>query len=442
MKLLVDGYALGAQHGTGLTRYSIETVHTLKQMGHSVDLLLGAAATRANAKVLPSVVLQKLMADPPRSLFDTPVSELFEIALAMVRHSLSPLGVAADSARPVAFDQAFISADSVVDFDDFAAIYNSNEIYRAAFVSASVTGKNLVIKPPHGAESPDLFHCTSPLPVAMKAIPRVTTVHDLIPLTFPQATKIPLRRYHQIMRAAIADSAMLCCVSEHSANELTKFFAVPESRIAVTYQSVDLTSYVELLTDSFVSTVLGEYGLEHGGYLLFNGAVEPKKNVDRLLDAYAQSAVTLPLVVLGPSGWMCEAVEDRIQCAGKSGSQKVIRIGFLERLSQLAIIKGAAALCFPSLAEGFGLPVLEAMSLGTPVITSDKPALKELVGDAALTVNPYSTVSIAAAIRNVVNDNRASAELSLQGIERSGRFSSEQYQLRLQAAYEAALGVA
>jgi len=82
------------------------------------------------------------------------------------------------------------------------------------------------------------------------------------------------------------------------------------------------------------------------------------------------------------------------------------------------------------------------MSLGTPVITSDKPALIELVGDAALTVNPYSTVSIAAAIRNVVNDNRASAELSLQGIERSGRFSSEQYQLRLQAAYEAALGVA
>src|SRR5262249_31369801 len=153
-----------------------------------------------------------------------------------------------------------------------------------------------------------------------------------------------------------------------------------------------------------------------GNYLLFYGALEPKKNVARLIDAYQLSAVDIPLVITGAGGWGNEGERRLIE--GLQGGEKAEetakrRLYPLEYVSiqmLVTLIRGARAVLFPSLYEGFGLPVLEAMLLGTPVVTSRTSSIPEIAGEAALYVNPYETDEIARAIKTIVNDGDLRAE--------------------------------
>lgn len=438
MKILVDGYALAIRQGTGLTRHAIETLGALDALGCSRDLLLGTPVPRVSDKILPSAVLQGMLAGAQSGLRQTPFKSWPSIAINTGRHALD-LGARASTLRRLHYDDEKVYVDASINFQNFNAVFNSNDLFRCAFAWAAFTGHNISVSFPVSEAKPDLFHCTSPVPVKVRGVPRVTTLHDLIPLTFPQSTQVPLRSYYQVVRAALRDCAMVCCVSEHSAREAAAFFDLPEDRLAVTYQAVDLGPYREQLDDHFVQSVLREYHLEPGRYLLFNGAVEPKKNLDRLLSAYVQSGVGLPLVVLGPSGWLHEATEARMQDLKNGKLQRIVRIKYLDRLSQLAILRGARCLCFPSLSEGFGLPVLEAMSLGVPVITSQHPALLEVAGEAALAVDPKSIGALVSAMRHLARDDLACKELAARGQVQASKFTRQRYAERLRAAYARAL---
>jgi glycosyltransferase involved in cell wall biosynthesis len=177
--------------------------------------------------------------------------------------------------------------------------------------------------------------------------------------------------------------------------------------------------------------------------LLFYGALEPKKNVRRLIEAYLISGVELPLVVVTGGGWQNEAelrLLDR-QCDGEAGrrvsSGHIHRLDYVSRSNLVTLIRGARALVFPSLYEGFGLPVLEAMTLGTPVVASRESSLPEIAGDAALLVDPYDTDQIARAIATIVDDADLRGELSRRGPPQAAKFSVDNYRKRVGSLYEA-----
>ena len=171
-------------------------------------------------------------------------------------------------------------------------------------------------------------------------------------------------------------------------------------------------------------------------YFLFFGAIEPKKNVARLVEAYLASSVNSPLVIVGGPGWGSEQdVKLLKSLAGLDGRKRIVWLGYLPRDMLAMLIAGARATVFPSLYEGFGLPALEAMALGTPVITSNTSSLPEVVGEAGVLVDPYDVRSISRAIIEIDSDEGMRSELSRRGLAQAEKFSSEAYAKRLASFY-------
>jgi glycosyltransferase involved in cell wall biosynthesis len=221
---------------------------------------------------------------------------------------------------------------------------------------------------------------------------------------------------------------------------------IEESRVTNTYQAVVIPQPYLERTDAAVANYLdGLYGLEMRGYLLFFGALEPKKNVARLIDAYMLSGVQIPLVLITARGWQNAAELQRLNAHKERGQTQTqggptIRcLEYVDVSTLVNFIRGARAVVFPSLYEGFGLPVLEAMMLGTPVIASSEGALAEVIGDAALVVDPYDVEDIARGICRMVDDSDLRDELSRRSTIQAAQFSLDRYQERVQSLY-ASLG--
>jgi glycosyltransferase involved in cell wall biosynthesis len=224
-------------------------------------------------------------------------------------------------------------------------------------------------------------------------------------------------------------------------------FGVPEERITNTYQAVDIPA---IYRDKAVSDVKieleGTFGLSYKKYFLFFGAIEPKKNVGRLIEAYLASGATDPLVIVGKKAWQSE--EDLQLIGGgdhvsqllskpndKERRSSVLRFDYASLPLLISLIRGAKAVLFPSLYEGFGLPALEAMSLGTPVLASNTASMPEVVGEAALKVDPYDTRALVEGIRALDTDADLRARLAEAGPIQAEQFSPERYQARLSKLY-------
>jgi glycosyltransferase involved in cell wall biosynthesis len=203
---------------------------------------------------------------------------------------------------------------------------------------------------------------------------------------------------------------------------------------------------LERSEETIAEQLSGSFGLEFQQYLLFFGALEPKKNVGRLIEAYLASGVSVPLVLVAGGGWHNEAETTLLEELRDSEpravehnqlrlKRSVRRFRYVRPSFLVTLIRGARAVVFPSLYEGFGLPVLESMVLGTPVVTSRESSLPEVAGDAALLVDPYDANDIARAITTIVNDADLRAELSRRGRQQAAKFSVERYRERIAALY-------
>lgn len=177
------------------------------------------------------------------------------------------------------------------------------------------------------------------------------------------------------------------------------------------------------------------YGLKPGGYFLFYGAVEPKKNVLRLLQAMEAAQTALPLLVVGHNAWLYRNVETFLAKRGRGKTGKFRRLPYVPFETLMFLLKGARALIFPSLYEGFGIPVLEAMSMGIPVITSRCGALAEVGGGAAHYIDPYDISDIAAAISRLASDDMYAAKLVWLGRAQAEKFSPSNYLRRVEEGY-------
>jgi glycosyltransferase involved in cell wall biosynthesis len=256
-------------------------------------------------------------------------------------------------------------------------------------------------------------------------VPAVVTVHDLGYLHFPQAHR-PFDRWYlnwsTRRHTRLADH--LLADSEATKNDLIDFYGARPDRIRVVYLGRD-ENLVRVNDPAAIAQTKAIYHLS-GDYLLYLGTLHPRKNLVRLIDAFHRTIQTVPgaaltLVIAGRQGWLYNEIFERVRSLGLTG--QVIFPGYIPDRDKPALLSGALAYVFPSLYEGFGLPVLEAMACGVPVLTSSTSCLPEVAGPAALLVNPYDTAAIAAGLKQLVTRPDLRCRLVEAGYRQIQRFS-------------------
>ena len=319
----------------------------------------------------------------------------------------------------------------------------AEDVFRTAQVHFDLHRRLLPIR---GGQPPAAMHWTYPLPLRFVGVPNLYTVHDLIPLLKPELTPISGRRVGRILRCILDSGAHLVTVSETSRREIIATLGAPAERVTNTYQAVDFPADA-MAGDEEVARSLHRVGrLRPGGYFLHAGTVEPRKNLARLIAAYRASGITTPLVLAGPDGWRAAEVLLPAKDLLREGipvlknAPSVLRAPWLERRTLVSLIRGAKAVLQPSLAEGFGLPVAEAMALGTPTMTSRGGATEEVAGGAALLVDPLDGAEMAEALRALDREAGLRGSLVARGLRRAALFSMEAYAARLRALYGTVLG--
>ncbi len=295
--------------------------------------------------------------------------------------------------------------------------------------------------------SPELFHATLPLPLKVRGAANIYTIHDIIPLRLPYTNLTNKKYFYNLVRDLCANADHIVTVSEFSRRDIIRLTGMPENKITNTYQSVSMPAHLIARSDDAVAADLQHiFELDMDGYFLFLGAIEPKKNISRLIDGFTASGSKRPLVIAGGLGWQYEGDLKRMQDerylsyrlrGDRITPQRIVRQVDHVPFDQLvSLIRGARAVVFPSLYEGFGLPVLEAMLLGTPVITSNVSSLPEIAGRAALLVDPNSVASIAQAIRTLDKDSDLRLDLIERGRKQAAKFSVGAYEERVAGVYK------
>jgi glycosyltransferase involved in cell wall biosynthesis len=284
----------------------------------------------------------------------------------------------------------------------------------------------------------DVFHGTNFLLThPVREAKRVVSIHDLTVMLFPQWHPAErLREMHAGLQASVEAADRIIADSHHTKNDIVKHLHVEPDRVAVVPLAVDPS--LRPLPRDEIDTALAPLGLAHGTYLLFLGTIEPRKNVGRLLDAVIAAGPDVgPLVLAGGLGWGNDALSPRIADLVRQG--RVRALGYVPEPLRVRLLGGARALVYPSLYEGFGLPPLEAMACGTPVVTSGVSSLPEVVGDAALLVNPLDVDELTGAIKRLWHDETLRADLRARGRARSQQFTWELTARRTLDVYAAAL---
>ena len=223
---------------------------------------------------------------------------------------------------------------------------------------------------------------------------------------------------------AVKTADHIITISEFVKAEIIERFQVPESRITVTYLGAD--SRFRPMSEPEFNEQASGLGLGYKDYFLFTSSIEPRKNLDRLLDAYlayrAESTEhPLPLIITGNPGWKSQHTHERLQLLQSKGFVKYL--GHVEQQILPVLVAGARAVLYPSLYEGFGLPIIEAMQSGTATMTSRGTSMEEISGDASLLVNAIDVAEMADAITSLANQPESTALLGSRGLDNAKAFS-------------------
>jgi alpha-1,3-rhamnosyl/mannosyltransferase len=288
--------------------------------------------------------------------------------------------------------------------------------------------------------SVDIIHATDHLIPNMGKTPVVATLMDAIPLSHPQWVSYKHRELKNFMwRRASRWATHIVTISEYSKMEIITHFGVKEENITAIPLAVD-KKWFEVPSQKSINEVRTALKLPEKYYLCV-GTIQPRKNIERVVAAHLTLPEAVrsqcPLVIVGRSGWGCEEIVNALTKEEYGDRIKWVR--YVDDESLKVLTSCASALVFPSLYEGFGLPVLEAMAAGLPVITSNISSLPEVSGDAALLVDPFDSDLIATAMLKIVEDSLLADELSQKGIERAKLFTWEETALQTIAVYQKVL---
>jgi alpha-1,3-rhamnosyl/mannosyltransferase len=265
----------------------------------------------------------------------------------------------------------------------------------------------------------------------------VVTLHDVFPESHPElCTGEFLAFWKARLAPSLRSASHTVAVSEWSKRCGVEHLRIPEERISVVRQSVGAN--FRTLTSEKSSPAAKKHGLSRGQYVLYLGALDPRKNLERLIGAFAQ--LSAPELVLAIAGESVSSGYDLPAAAERAGiAEKVRLLGRVPDGDLAPLYAGARCFAFPSLAEGFGRPVIEAMSCGVPVVASDRTALPETCGDAALLPDPEDVEAITDALRTACFEDAQRARLAAAGKKRAAEFSDERFGADLRAAFEAAM---
>jgi glycosyltransferase involved in cell wall biosynthesis len=280
----------------------------------------------------------------------------------------------------------------------------------------------------------DLFHATDfVLPPALSSTKTIVTVHDLSFVRVPDAASPRLYDFlSTVVPRSVHQADRVIADSEATRQDLLELYGLDESKVDVLLSGIT-QKYKPVLFDM---TIRKKYGIPDTPYLFSIGTIQPRKNYSRSIQALAhlrQQGYDLNFVIAGGKGWL---EDEMYQTIKKTGLREYVHlIGFADDEDLPALYSSAECTLFPSLYEGFGFPVLESMSCGTPVITSNVSSLPEVAGNAAILVNPYSVEAITAAVRRVLDDSILRQTLIERGFQQAKKFTWERSARQLRQIY-------
>ena len=285
----------------------------------------------------------------------------------------------------------------------------------------------------------DLFHATDHLLPCLSHVRSVFTLHDLTFCLYPE-THASLNRWFLtlMMPRFLRATDAIIADSECTKRDAGRVYGLDESRIQVIYPGVNRR--FRPCGHEIITTVRCKYGLpEH--FILYVGTIEPRKNLTVLLEGYLalkNQALGHRLVLAGKRGWLCESFFKKLRELGLEG--EVIFPGFVPDEDLPGLYSAADLFVFPSLYEGFGLPVLEAMACGTPVVCSDTSSLPEVAGEAALLASPTDVRALIVAMRRALTDESLRTEMRAKGLAQASQFTWERTAKETLAIYRQVLG--
>lgn len=290
----------------------------------------------------------------------------------------------------------------------------------------------------------DLFHVPYFAPPLFPRTPTVVTIHDVIPLRLPayQASAM-VKAYMRLVARAAHNATLIITVSQHAKQDMMDALRLPAERIRVTYEAAG-DEYKPITDTAVLAQARKRYGLGER-YIFYLGGLDQRKNVSQLVRAFAHlykqlDQPDLQLLISGnPDKQKGPFFPDPRPIAAELGITDQVIYRFVEEEDKPAMYSGASLYVFPSIYEGFGLPPLEAMSCGAPVVCSNRTSLPEVVGDAAITVDPEDTRSLVEAMRSVLTDSSLAMDLRARSLQRATLFNWRKTATETLSAYEEAL---
>jgi len=315
-------------------------------------------------------------------------------------------------------------------------------------IAAYIT--NRIIKEPYlyplplkGLDNFHVYHSPFyPIPKeirGVKNLQRFITIHDMIPVIYPQFFTSGNKEFFEKILNSIKPDDWVICMSYATKDDLLKYVNIAPARVFVLYSAANKKIFYPCLDPQKIIETGRKYGIPDKPYVMTLNTLEPRKNMELVIRAFSKIVNSnnlneICLVLVGDKGWHFNTIFEEAS-KNKILKDRIIFTGYVEDEDLAALYSGAECFLYPSFYEGFGLPVLEAMQCGAPVITSNTSSLPELVGDAGLMISPDDEAGLCEAILNVLNDDHLRETMSLRSIARAKEFSWDKNYQDLLAIY-------
>lgn len=256
---------------------------------------------------------------------------------------------------------------------------------------------------------------------------KVAIIYDTVIKDFPETVRFKTKMMLKLtLKRSIKRADRIVTISKFSKRQIIRHFGVSPEKIDIVPCGVNFDIFNPNYSASLVAKTAAKYNIS-SDYILYLGTLEPRKNIERIIEAYSllksKTKTSPALVLAGGKGWLYESIFEKVKALGLE--ENIVFTGYVPDEDVPLLMKGAMLFCFPSIYEGFGMPPLEAMACGTPVITSNNTALPEVVDDAAIQVDPYSVEKIAEALQSLVESENLRTELSKKGLAQCQKFTWE-----------------